>query len=271
VTAPLVVTLAVYVAGVRRLWCRSAIGRGVRRRDVVCFALGWLMLAAATVSPLHAVGGVLFSAHMTQHELLMVVAAPLLVIGRPLVAFVWALPRGWRRAAGSWTRRRWLRAGWGALATPAMASAAHAAALVVWHAPRFYEATYYSAAAHAAQHLSFLVTALLFWWALLRPARGGEGEAVVYLFAASLLTGGLGALLAFSGELWYPHYAGTTGVWGLTPIDDQQLGGIIMWVPGGGSYLIAALALFGLWLRNAERRTQRPRELGLPVRSWRSA
>jgi putative membrane protein len=265
VTLPVVALASLYAVGVARLWARSAPGRGIRPREAFLFAAGWLALAVAVISPLHALGGVLFSAHMTQHELLMVVAAPLLVLGRPLVAFVWALPKRWRRSVGRWARQSWVRAPWRVLTRPAVASAAHAAALGVWHLPGPYEATYYSAGLHALQHVSFLSTALLFWWALLRPAPGGEGESVAWLFVASLLTGALGALLAFAPELWYPHYAATTGPWGLTPIDDQQLGGVIMWVPGGGSYLLAALVLFGLWLRNSDRRVQRRAHVAIPI------
>jgi cytochrome c oxidase assembly factor CtaG len=272
ITVALLLLLVFYSAGVRRLWARSARGRGVRTRDVVCFACGWIALAVGVVSPLHALGGVLFSAHMTQHELLMVVAAPLLVLGRPVVAMVWALPLGWRRRAGGWVRRGSVRPLWGALTLPAVATALHLAALAVWHLPGPYEATYASAAVHALQHVSFLSTALVFWWALLRPAPGREGEAVAYLFASTLVTGALGALLAFAPELWYPHYAATTGAWGLTPLDDQQLGGIIMWVPGGGSYLLAALALFARWLRESERRARRHPPLTMPnAGTWTSA
>jgi putative membrane protein len=256
VSGPIVGLAILYTVGVRRIWRRAARGRGVRRRDVACFAAGWLALAVAVISPLHALGDVLFSAHMTQHELMMVVAAPLLVLGRPVVAVVWGLPPAWRRRAGAWARHRWVSRGWRALRMPAVAFGAHAAALAVWHLPRPYEATYYSAPLHALQHVSFLATSLLFWWALLRPPRGKEGEAVFYLFATTLATGALGGLLAFAANLWYPHYAATTGAWGLTPLDDQQLGGVIMWVPGGGSYLLAALALVAVWLRSSERRAR---------------
>jgi len=273
VILPLLLLAVLYGIGVRRVWARSAPGRGVRRRDVACFASGWVVLAIGVVSPLHALGGVLFSAHMTQHELLMVVAAPLLVLGRPLVALVWALPRVWRARAGAWARQPSVRRTWRSLTAPAIASAVHAVALLLWHLPAPYEATYTSAPLHALQHVSFLGTALLFWWALLHPSRGREGEAVIYLFAATLLTGALGALLAFAPELWYPHYAATTGAWGLTPLDDQQLGGVIMWIPGGGTYLLAALALFGAWLRDSERRAQLHRTtlgVGTAAGTWRS-
>ena len=252
VVVSLVVTGALYAVGVRRLWRRAATGRGVRRGEAASFAAGWSVLALSLISPLHALGGSLFSAHMTQHELLMVVAAPLLVLGRPLVAFVWAIPPRWRRRARAWTQQRAVRRAWAALTKPGIAWSVHAVALIVWHVPRLYGATLTSTAAHAAQHVCFLGTALLFWWAMVHPGRAGYGASVVYLFAATILTGALGALLAFTPDLWYPGYAATTGAWGLTPIDDQQLGGVIMWVPGGGTYLVVALALFAAWLRKAE-------------------
>ena len=96
---------------------------------------------------------------------------------------------------------------------------------------------------------------------------------MIYLFAATILTGALGALLAFAPDLWYTAYAATTGAWGLTPLDDQQLGGVIMWVPGGGTYLIAALALFAAWLRKAEARAiQNDARLAIAARGdWSSA
>lgn len=257
VTVPLVLSALLYGSGVRRLWRRTARGRGLRRREVAAFAVGWVALAAALVSPLHALGGVLFSAHMTQHELLMVLAAPLLVLGRPLIAFIWAFPRAGRRRVGAFVRRPVVRVTWLAISRPRVAWCVHAVALCLWHVPVLYEATLVSTAAHTAQHTSFFGTALIFWWALFNPGREGYGAAVGYLFAAAILTGAIGALLAFAPTLWYEAYAATTGPWGLTPLGDQQLGGIIMWIPGGISYLVAGITLFGLWLRDSERRTQR--------------
>jgi cytochrome c2 len=112
---------------------------------------------------------------------------------------------------------------------------------------------------HSLQHISFLGTALLFWWTIFKT-RGSElgyGGAVFYLFATALQTGALGALLAFSSSLWYPAYAASTGPWGLTPLEDQQLGGLIMWIPGSIPYLVAGLYMFARWLRAAETRSLR--------------
>src|SRR5689334_20919311 len=91
-----------YLAGVRALWRRAGTGRGIRRWEAAAFAGGWRILARALWSPLPEPGGVLFSAHMVQHGLLMAVAAPLLVLGRPVVVWVWALPLSWRRRLGGW-------------------------------------------------------------------------------------------------------------------------------------------------------------------------
>ncbi len=248
----LLVSAWLYFRGVRALWESAGAGHGVRRWEVAAFAGGWLTLALALVSPLHRLGGVLFAAHMAQHELLMVVAAPLLVLGRPIIPFLWALPISWRRVAGGWSAAGPVSATWTVLTLPLMAWAVHAVAVWLWHAPSLYQATLGSEWVHTLQHASFLVTALLFWWALLhgREGRLGRPAAVIYLFTTAGHTSLLGALLTFSPRLWYPLYDSTTGPWGLTPLEDQQLAGVIMWVPAGLSYLVAALALAATWLRD---------------------
>jgi putative membrane protein len=213
-------------------------------------------LFVALVSPLHPWGEVLFSAHMTQHEVLMVMAAPLLVLGRPVVAFLWALPVGWARGVGGWGKARWFQGVWRAATNPLAAWAIHAVALWVWHVPALFEATLRSDLVHTLQHVSFLGSALLFWWALIHGPRGlmGYGAAVLYLFTTSIHSGVLGAFITFTGKVLYPAYAETTGSWGLTPLEDQQLGGLIMWVPAGMVYVVAGLALLAGWMRESERR-----------------
>jgi putative membrane protein len=244
-----------YARGVRRLWRESGRGRGVRRWEAWCYAGGWAALFVALVSPLHPWGEVLFAAHMTQHEVLMVAAAPLLVLGRPLVAFLWAVPVGCARAVGEAAKAAWWRRVWASLTNPLTAWALHALALWVWHVPALFEATLRSDLVHTLQHVSFLGSALLFWWALVHGPRGlmGYGAAVLYLFTTSVHTGVLGAFLTFTGRVLYPTYGGTTGAWGLTPLEDQQLGGLIMWVPAGLVYVGAGLALFAGWMRESER------------------
>src|ERR1043165_4482971 len=119
VIAGLALTAWLYWRGARRLWRESSErGRAIRKREVWAFAGGWFALFVALVSPLHPWGEVLFSAHMTQHEVLMLAAAPLLVLGRPLVAFLWAVPQSWARRLGDAAKAAWWRRAWGALTNP---------------------------------------------------------------------------------------------------------------------------------------------------------
>jgi putative membrane protein len=267
VIVSLAITAWLYVSGVRALWGNAGRGHGLRVWQVATFAGGWLALAVALISPLHRLGGVLFSAHMAQHEVLMVVAAPLLVLGRPIVAFLWAIPLSWRRTLGAWSARARVRGTWELLTLPLVAWVIHALAIWIWHAPALYQATLTSELVHTLQHLSFLGSALLFWWALLKGREGRLGlpAAVVYLFTTSVHTTILGALLALSSKVWYPIYASSTSAWGLTPLEDQQLAGLIMWVPAGMAYLVAALAIGASWLREPGRRIAVPVRAGAAI------
>ncbi len=254
-----------YWSGIRRLWRNAGSGHGVRRREALFFGLGWASLVLALVSPLHRLGEALFSAHMVQHELLMVVAAPLLVLGRPIVALLWSVPLPWRRAAGNITARSSVQRTWHLLTLPAVAWAVHAVAIWLWHVPALFQATLDSDLIHTAQHLSFLGSALLFWWSLLRVREGrlGRPAAILYLFTTALHTSLLGVLLTFSDRVWYPLYQSSTAPWGLTPLEDQQLAGLIMWIPAGVAYLVAALAIAASWLRVPGRGVTAPARAGV--------
>ncbi|HEX5385757.1 MAG TPA: cytochrome c oxidase assembly protein [Gemmatimonadales bacterium] len=245
------------------LYARGALAmrrrRGVPPAELTLFALGWISLALALVSPIHELGESLFSAHMVQHELLMAVAAPLLVLGRPLAPMLRGLPRSWRLALGALARRPSVRRAWRWLSRPAVATAIQMLVLWIWHLPAVFSTVLVSDLAHAAQHASFLGSALLFWWAMLGPRarRVHAGENVGWLFVTMLLTGALGALLTLATVPWYPAYAARTAAWGVTPLEDQQLAGLIMWVPAGTAYIAAALWLFVCWLHEAERQAVR--------------
>jgi putative membrane protein len=191
---------------------------------------------------------------MAQHELLMVAAAPLLVLARPLVALLWGLPFAWRCTLGQWSKRTTVQSGWRFWTHPMTAWWIHAAALWLWHIPRFFQATLDNDWIHAAQHVSFLGSALLFWWSLFYAhGRVRYGASVLYLFTTAVHTSILGALLTFASTVWYPAYIATTSAWGVTPLEDQQSGGLIMWIPAGLVYLVAGLVLFAGWLRESER------------------
>ncbi len=258
----LLVTAWIYRRGARahRRALQDAAGQrrvqsGLRGWEVACFWAGWWTLVLSLVSPLHAWGGVLFSAHMTQHELLMLVAAPLLVLGRPVIAFLFAIPRPDARQLASLAREPAFTRWWGALTNPLAAWFVHALALWLWHVPALYEATLRHAWLHDLQHVCFFGTALLFWWALLhrRADARAVGLGVLYLFTTMLHSGLLGALILFSRTLAYPSYAYTAPDWSMTPLEDQQLGGLIMWVPGGMVYVVAALAMVAGWMRAGDR------------------
>jgi putative membrane protein len=245
----LVLSAAGYALGLWRLWREAGVGRGVSVGQALAFAGGWLSLVIALVSPLDPLGVRLFSAHMLQHELLMVVAAPLMCLSRPLALWTWAMPMGWRRRVGGWTRRPAWSAFWRGLTAPLSTWALHAVALWGWHVPALFEAALHDEGIHTLQHLSFLGTALLFWWSALKPAsRSSQGGAMLYLFTTMIHTGALGALLTLSPMLWYPSYQPTAGALGLDPLEDQQLGGLVMWVPAGLAYVVAGLALAARWI-----------------------
>jgi putative membrane protein len=253
VVVPLVVSALLYARGSRAQPVSTP-------RQRVYFWCGWATLVLALTSPLHPLGEVLFSAHMVQHELLMLVAAPLLVLSRPLVTFLWGMPFEWRRALGRSAKTEPVHHLWNLLTDPFTAWWIHAAAIWIWHAPFLFEATLTSEIAHTAQHLSFFLSALLFWWALIYAhGRKAYGAGVFYLFTTAVHTSILGALLTFAPHPWYPGYSATTQAWGLTPLEDQQIGGLIMWVPAGLVYLAAGLWLFAAWLKESDAMLERAR------------
>jgi putative membrane protein len=245
-----------YGRGVGRLWSRAGVGRGIGVWQFRAYCAGLLVLLLALLSPLHALGGALFSAHMVQHEVLILVAAPLLALGAPTVAFAWALPREATVRLGRLVRAEPIRSAWSAVSHPLGAWWIHAVALWVWHVPSLYQATLASELVHTAQHVSFFGTALLFWWVLFRMRRGplGYGAGVLFVFTTGLYSNALGALLTFSSTPWYPVYGETVGRWGLSALEDQQLGGLFMWIPAGLVYLVVALVLVARWIQLAEAR-----------------
>ena len=251
----LALTALLYAAGLIRLWNRIGLGHGVRRWRALSFGAGWVVTALALLSPLHQWGATLFAAHMVQHEILLLIAAPLVILGRPLPVMLWAAPRRVRISVGR--RMRTWRGPWMLCTGAAFAWIAHATVLWVWHIPALFESTLHSEFAHALQHTSFLGAALLFWFALLegRDRRSGFGSAVIYLFTTAVHTGILGALLTLTRTPWYRSYAETSGMWGLSALEDQQLGGLIMWIPGGVVYVVAGLALFAAWMNEAVQRS----------------
>jgi putative membrane protein len=254
----LIVSAFVYQRGVRALWRRAGRDRGIRVWEAAAFALGLVSLAVALLSPLAWLSSVLFSAHMTQHEVLMLVSAPLLVFGRPLFAGLWAFTPDERGTVGRWLQATPLIRTWHALSAPLAVFLLHAAALWIWHVPAFYEAALVNEGLHAVQHLTLLVTAALFWWGMVhgRYGRTGYGVAVLYVFLTALHSSVLGALLTMAPGVWYRTYSSTGVAWQIDALQDQQLAGLLMWVPSGVLFIVFGLALLAAWLGESERRAR---------------
>ena len=215
------------------------------RRRVASFAGALLVLGLALNGPLHNLSdGYLFSAHMVQHLLLTLVFPPLLLYGTP-----------------AWVVRPLLRPHWvhrfARRATrPLAAGVLFSVPITLWHFPQFYEAALEHHPLHIVQHLVFLATAVLMWWPVLSPTpelpRAGYLTQLLYLFVLGLPMSVAGALITLSGEVLYPFYAAAPRVWGLAPLADQQLGGLVMWV-GGAIYLwVAATVVRFRWSAREE-------------------
>jgi len=233
---------ALYARGVAYLWQRAGHAHGVHLWQTACFAGGLLAIVVALETPLDTLSQELFAIHMAQHLLLILVAGPLLVLGAPVAPLLWAIrqPRSRRTVAS------WFHPSAALLTLPQVAFATHSLALWLWHLPALYEAALSSRGVHILEHLSFLATAVLFWWAIVHAPRA---VGVLYVFGLALQSTVLGALLALSPTPWYSAHVVSAAAWGLTPGQDQQLAGLVMWVPGSSVYLAAALGLLAAWLR----------------------
>lgn len=246
VLLPLVAGGLLYAAGV----ARRRLGEGSARQALrgAAFFTALALLLVALVWPLDAWAQVSFAAHMAQHMVLLALAPPLLLLGRPGAAWLRALPARWRAAAVR--PRRWpAAAAWrrisGALAATAVL---HGAVLWGWHLPVFFELALRSAWIHWLEHVTLLAAGVLYWRALLRARGVAAGWAMVSMLATVIHSGLLGALLALSPRVLYPTYAQVSAA----ALEDQQLAGLIMWVPMGTVYLVAALVFAARALRHDE-------------------
>jgi putative membrane protein len=254
---------AVYLRGVR-----ARRRRGLERPTIGSIAA---MLAGLTVAalvldgPADTIADQLFWAHMLQHLALITIVAPLVVLGEPLRAFEEVLPMRVRRAAGRLEGELWARDG--AARRTAMAGLAISTlALVAWHTPWAFQAALANNTLHALEHLTLLATALFFWWPILTPGlrqRIGIGFAIVEVLIATTVMTVLGALLTFSPTVWYPAYSAAERAHNIGALADQQLAGLLMWIPSGMLYLVIIAVLFVRWI---DTETSRPSD-GRAVRT----
>ncbi|KLI98736.1 cytochrome c oxidase assembly protein [Luteimonas sp. FCS-9] len=251
--APLLALVALYAGGLARLWRGAGVGRGVSRGEAGAFASGVLALGLAMVWPLDAFGAYALSAHVAQHMTLLALAPPLLLAGRPFAVAASALPRRWSRRL-----HRGLHRPLSALADAlAPAALVHVATMWLWHLPGATSAALADATLHRAMHASFLLAGMWFWaavWRRLRAPDAGAVGGLVALAAAMMQMGFLGALLTFAPRLLYPVYTDRALLVGLDPLRDQQLAGLLMWVPSCVPYIVVGLWLVVALLRRMRRR-----------------
>jgi putative membrane protein len=200
-----------------------------RRGGMPIAATGWLITSAALISPLCALSVSLFSARVGQHMVLILCAAPLLALGTPQVSNRWARRSVW------------------------LSTVSFLVALWFWHMPGPYDATFDSTLTYWAMHLTLFGSAVALWRALLRSPRQVSGDVLLAGVLTSMQMGFLGAILTTASRPLYFRHLATAQLWGLTPLQDQQLGGTLMWVPGIILFLWAALYALGRLRSLAER------------------
>lgn len=256
----LLFSMLIYIWGMHNAWRRAGRGRGITARQWISFAGAILVLVLALMSPLDTLSEALFSAHMVQHLILMLLAAPLLVISDFQLALLWALPRHRAQALGSgFGQSRPLTGGWRLLNHPVFVWVVFTMATWLWHAPRLYQAALHNEMIHSLEHLTFLFTAMLFWWVLLKrhgPDHVHYGVTIPFLFLSVLQGAIFGALMTFPSRPWYSDYVASATSWGLTPIEDQQLAGLIMWIFAGTVFTLLTIGYFAAWLRALEQRSE---------------
>ena len=250
-----------YLIGYRRFSRRRHAATSYRARGGL-FVVGYAALVIALVSPLHAVGEQYFAVHMVQHLLLSLVAAPLLLLSGSMPVLLWALPRNDRVAVGRLVGQPGpVRSVLRGLTHPLVAWWLFVGTQWVWHQPAAYDWALDNRWAHYLEHISFFATAVLFWWPVIGapplPSPLGFPARLGYTFLAWLPNSLLGAGITLSRGPLYPFYVASAERTGVDPGFDQQLAGLIMWVPGDLLFASILLLLLVAFMQNEERRAQR--------------
>jgi putative membrane protein len=248
----LVVTAVLYLVGWRQLHLRAHGKRVLPAWRVWCLLLGLASVCLALLSPIAVYSQLFFFMHMIQHLLLILVAAPLLLLGAPLLPVLWALPAGARVRLGRLFSPGLVQIVFNALTHPMVAVTVYCAVLAFWHLPPFYDAAQGRTAIHDLEHALFLGSSLLLWWPAIHPAGGRRRlsytAGVVYFLPPMLVGSLIGALLTFAERPLYATYQHVPRVWGISVVQDQQLAGLIMWVPGGLVFLVPVFIFLVLLL-----------------------
>ncbi len=240
--------------------------RSLRRRGHQRLARSWRLalylaglaaLVLALLSPIHHLASLLLTAHMVQHLLLTMVAAPLLLLGNPFPVCLWGLPRTVRRPVGRLlSRDTTLRKVLWALTLMPVAWLCYVGTLWIWHTPAVYDAALRHHLLHDLEHVAFFGTALLFWWPIIEPAprlhaRLPLGFVILYLGMALGQNTLLGASIALPERVLYSYYDSPPRLFGLSPLDDQAFAGSLMWT-SGHMYLLPILLVVAKRLGDEE-------------------
>jgi cytochrome c oxidase assembly factor CtaG len=216
----------------------------LKRSQPWYFAAGLITLGLALLSPIDTLSNTLFVMHMTQHILLVMVAAPLIILGLPAPFLTPLITNDRLKQALAW------------LVNPFVAFALYNITLALWHLPKLYEAALHNEALHDLEHAMFFYTAVLSWWPLLSPLselpRLSYPAQMLYIFLMAIPASILSALLVFSEGVLYPTYAVVPQLWGLPALADQQAGGLVMMIPGKAIYLVALTIVFFTWFNQEE-------------------
>lgn len=208
------------------------------------FLAGLVVMFLALNGPVHDISDYyLFTGHMVQHLVLTIVTPPLLLLGTP----GWMLRPALRQPAIAAVAR--------AITTPRAAFAIFNLVLAAWHLPPLYNSAMYYHEVHIAQHLMFLVGAVIMWWPLLSPLpelpRLSYPGQMLYSFLMTLPMTVISIFIVYSDHVLYPAYASAPRLWGLSPLEDQRLGGLIMWIPGGLFFYLLTSVIFFKWSTSA--------------------
>lgn len=226
------------------------------------YLLGVTVLLLAIESPLDALAEHHFSMHMIQHELLMMLAAPLILLGAPTTPVLRGLPRSVRRRfVRPIMRRPEAHLLYQTITHPLIVAVTFTALLWAWHlAPGWYDSALENRVLHDLQHVSFMLSGLLLWWNIIDPAplksRIGYITRMGLLVVLSTPKSFLGALITFNDSTLYGFYEEVRPILELTPMQDQEIGGLIMWVPSQMMFLLSAGIVFAVWAHKAEKRQQ---------------
>jgi cytochrome c oxidase assembly factor CtaG len=265
-TLSLVVTGAVYLRG----WLKIRKTRPDQFTTVQlgCFLGGLAVFWVSVGSPMDGLADALLSAHMVEHLLIMSVVPPLLLFGLPVVPLLRGLPSPLQKwVVGPMVRSNWLRRFGHWLVKPLVAWLAMNIAFLGWHFPAAYNFALEHENWHVVEHLCFLTTSILFWWYVLQPwpaeRRRRNWGVLLYLVSADIVNTMLSASLAFSDRPIFSYYTTHPNPFQVSPVDDQVLGAVIMWVLGSMVFLIPAMLMTMRMLRPSRLTKMAERRVGV--------